>query len=160
MEEIKKIVFPVDLSDVSPRIAPTAVSIARKFDAEIHLLVVVETLKSYTSFYIPHLSLGNLEIDLLNAAEIKLQEFEDEYCQDYPKVVRVVKLGRPAEEILKYIDSAGIDLAVMGTHGRKGLDRALFGSVAERVLRESKIPVLTMKPAGPGKLNRPSTASS
>ena len=159
MEEIKKIVFPVDLSDVSPRIAPTAVSIALKFDAELHLLVVAETLRSYTSFYIPHLSLGNLEVDLLKAAEMKLEDFEDEYCRDCPKVVRVVKLGKPAEEILKYIDSAGIDLAIMGTHGRKGLDRALFGSVAERVLRESRVPVLTMKPAGPRRPNRSSPAS-
>jgi len=54
--------------------------------------------------------------------------------------------GDPAEEILKYVESEKVDLVIMGTHGRKGLDRILFGSVANEVVKRSPAPVLTINP--------------
>jgi nucleotide-binding universal stress UspA family protein len=54
--------------------------------------------------------------------------------------------GDPAEEILKYIAQEKVDLVIMGTHGRKGLDRVLFGSVANEVVKKSPVPVLTINP--------------
>jgi nucleotide-binding universal stress UspA family protein len=57
-------------------------------------------------------------------------------------------LGDAAEEILKYVRSEGIDLIIMGTHGRKGLEKIVFGSVAERVVQKSPVPVLTINPYG------------
>ncbi len=54
--------------------------------------------------------------------------------------------GDPAEEILKYIAAQKVDLVIMGTHGRKGLDRILFGSVATQVVQKSPAPVLTINP--------------
>ena len=80
-------------------------------------------------------------------AEKKLQEFVGEHFRtDSPKMQ--VLLGDPAEEILKYAQSEGIDLIIIGTHGRKGLEHIIFGSVAERVVKKSPVPVLTVNPYG------------
>jgi nucleotide-binding universal stress UspA family protein len=57
-----------------------------------------------------------------------------------------VVAGDPSEEILNYIGTHGIDLVVMGTHGRKGLDKVIFGSVAERVVKSSPVPVMVVNP--------------
>ena len=59
-----------------------------------------------------------------------------------------VVVGYATEEILAAADKHGADIIVMGTHGRKGIDRILFGSVAEKVVTQSRIPVLTIRPAG------------
>ena len=60
-------------------------------------------------------------------------------------VVTEVVEGNPHEEILEFVAEHDIDMVVMGTHGRTGLDRALMGSVAERVVRRSPVPVLTVR---------------
>jgi nucleotide-binding universal stress UspA family protein len=142
MEDIKKIVFPVDLSDVSPFLAPVALEMARKFGAELHLVLVNEPLDQYAYFYVPPIPDSDIEA----AAERELDRFEQKYCRDCTKLKKVILRGDPAEEILRYIKSQNADLAIMGTHGRKGLDRVLFGSVAERVVRQSPVPVLTVNP--------------
>lgn len=59
---------------------------------------------------------------------------------------RKIAYGDPAREILDAIESEKIDLVVMGTHGRKGLENVLFGSVARNVVRRSPVPVLTVNP--------------
>lgn len=53
--------------------------------------------------------------------------------------------GNPHEEILEYVSEHDIDMVVMGTHGRTGIDRVVMGSVAERVVRQSPVPVLTVR---------------
>lgn len=146
MASVKKILFPVDLSDVGPKIVPTAIAMARQFDAELHLLFVTTSLEQLTSYYAPDASWVALEEGLETAGEEKLKEFQEKYCTECPITKRVVLKGDPAEEILRYIRSADIDMVVIGTHGRKGLDRILFGSVAERVVREAPVPVLTVNP--------------
>jgi nucleotide-binding universal stress UspA family protein len=65
-------------------------------------------------------------------------------------VVTEVVGGNPHEAILDYVADRGIDVVVMGTHGRTGLDRAVMGSVAERVVRRSPAPVLTVRGGGSG----------
>jgi nucleotide-binding universal stress UspA family protein len=61
------------------------------------------------------------------------------------RIVTVVLDGHPAEELDMYADSQDINLVVIGTHGRKGLNRLLIGSVAEKVIRRAKIPVLVVR---------------
>nr|WP_256421809.1 universal stress protein [Halobellus rarus] len=60
-------------------------------------------------------------------------------------VVTEIVDGNPHEEILDYVSEYGIDMVIMGTHGRTGLDRVVIGSVAERVVRQSPVPVLTVR---------------
>lgn len=147
MHDYKKILFPVDLSEASPQIVPHVREMAAKFDAEIHLLFVARILQHFTSIYVPHPSVNKFEAEIVKGAEKKLQEFTEEYFKDVPCKARVV-LGDAAEETLNYVRSEGIDLIVMGTHGRKGLEHVIFGSVAERVVKKSTVPVLTVNPYG------------
>jgi nucleotide-binding universal stress UspA family protein len=66
--------------------------------------------------------------------------------QSCPNFQKMVVSGDAADEILKVIESEGIDLLIMGTHGRKGLEQVIFGSVAEKVVKKSPVPVLTINP--------------
>lgn len=147
MHHFKKILFPVDLSEASPKIVPYVREMAEKFDAEVHLLFVARILQHFTSIYVPHPSVNRFEAEIVEGAEKKLHEFTEEYFKDVPCKARVV-LGDAAEEALNYVRSEGIDLIVMGTHGRKGLEHVIFGSVAERVVKKSAVPVLTVNPHG------------
>ena len=146
MKEIRKILFPVDLSEVSSKLAPDAITLAQKFNAEIHLLFVAGTFEKFKTFYIPHPSLRSFGDEVLKGGQKKLKEYVEDFFSEYPKVKTIVMQGDPAEEILKYIASEKVDLVIMGTHGRKGLDRILFGSVANQVVQNSPAPVLTINP--------------
>ena len=145
MEGFKQILFPVDLSEVSAKIVPYVREMAEKFEAEVHLLFVARILQHFTSIYVPHPSINQFEEEMKKGAEKKLQEFIEEYFKDVPCKARVI-LGDAAQEVLNYIQSEGIDLVIMGTHGRKGLEHIIFGSVAERVVKHSPVPVLTVNP--------------
>jgi nucleotide-binding universal stress UspA family protein len=145
MQAFKQILFPVDLSEASPKIVPYVREMAEKFEAEVHLLFVARILQHFTSIYVPHPSIYKFEEELKKGAEKKLQEFIEEYFKDSPCKAKVI-LGDAAQEVLNYIQSEGIDLVIMGTHGRKGLEHIIFGSVAERVVKHSPVPVLTVNP--------------
>jgi nucleotide-binding universal stress UspA family protein len=120
---------------------------AAKFDAEVHLLFVARSLGYLTGIHVPHPSISKFEGEIVKGVEKKLQEFVEEHFQGVSPKTQVV-LGDAAEEILNYAQSAGVDLIIMGTHGRKGLERIIFGSVAERVVKNSQVPVLTVNPYG------------
>ncbi len=146
MPAFKKILAPVDLSEASPKLAPYILSMAAKFDSEIHLLFVARISSHLTGFYIPYPKITEFEKSVLEGAEKKLIEFKEEYFKDWPQTQLKVIRGDISDEILNYIDTVGVDLLVMGTHGRKGLDRIVFGSVAERVIKASSVPVLVVNP--------------
>jgi nucleotide-binding universal stress UspA family protein len=146
MKEIKKILFPVDLSEASPRIAVAVNTMAAKFGSEIHLLFVARVFEHFTSIYVPHPSIDRFERELAEGAEKRLSEFRNDLFKEFSAVRTEVRIGNIPEEIVRYAEEKEIDLLIMGTHGRTGLDRAVFGSVAERVVRSSKIPVLLVNP--------------
>lgn len=144
---IQKILFPVDLSEVSPRIAPYVKEVAERFAAEVHILFVARLFEYFTSIYVPHPSIKTFQGEIFKGAEKRLKEFTESSFKDLPVKAKVVP-GDPAEEILKYSQSEGMDLIIIGTHGRKGLERVVFGSVADRVVKKSPVPVLTVNPYG------------
>jgi len=145
MLRIKKILFPVDLSEGSTRVAAYVKEVGEKFEADIHCIFVARVMEHYAGLYVPHPSITSFEAEIVKGAEKKLQEFVDEVFQDRPVEAKVVP-GDPAEEILNYARSEKMDLIVMGTHGRKGIDRIIFGSVAEHIVKKSPIPVLSVNP--------------
>jgi len=146
MKEFKKILFPVDLSESSPKLVPYVLTMAEKFGSEICLLFVGRVFDYFTSIYVPHTSVDAFENEVVEGAKKRLQEFKEEYFQAFPGTKAVVLSGDISGEILNYIESEGVDLVIMGTHGRKGLDKIVFGSVAERVAKGSTAPVLLLNP--------------
>jgi nucleotide-binding universal stress UspA family protein len=146
MQDFKRILFPVDLSETSVKIVPFTKSLAKRYDARVHLLFVARVFDYFTSMYVPHPSVSQFEKEVIDGAEKRLYEFANESFKDFPGTKIQVVAGDPSEEILNYIAAHGIDLVVMGTHGRKGLDKVIFGSVAERVVKSSPVPVMVVNP--------------
>ncbi len=146
MKEFKKILFPVDLSESSPKLVPYVTTMAEKFGAEIHLLFVARVFQYFSGIYVPHPSISKFEDEIVEGAKKRLKEFTEEYFSDFPETKAEVVPGDISEEILKYTGSKGIDLLILGTHGRKGLEKVVFGSVAERVAKTSPVPVLLVNP--------------
>jgi nucleotide-binding universal stress UspA family protein len=146
MKPIKKILFPVDFSDVSPKIAPWVLMMAEKFEAEIHLLFVARGFGYLSDVYVMPVTIENIQGEIIKGGETAMEEFVAAHFEKYPALKAEVILGDAAERILHYITSEGIDLVIMGTHGRKGLERVFFGSVADRVIKMAQVPVLSINP--------------
>ena len=143
MKDIKKILFPVDLSEPIKKVIPYAQLMASRFDADIHLLYVVRGLELFTSPYFPLSQNMDFE-EITSLAQTQIYDFRDQHFKDFQKTRANVLIGHPAEEILNYIMSERIELVIMGTHGRKGLNKAIFGSVAERVVKTATVPVMVV----------------
>lgn len=146
MLQIKRILFPIDFSENSSKILPYVLSLAEKYQAVIYLLHVVEDFAQWGGFYVPHIPLRQYREEALKGAEMHLDRVCREDLQGCPNFQKRVVVGDPATEILKAVDMEGIDLVIMGTHGRKGMDLVFFGSVAENVVKRSSAPVLTVNP--------------
>ncbi|ELY53006.1 universal stress protein [Natronococcus jeotgali] len=130
------VLVPTDGSDGTRRAIAHALTIANRFDATVHALSVV-----------PKGPLGALEnrADATAGARRAVERVEREAARDGVPVRTAVESGVPHEAILEYVDEEGIDMLVMGTQGRTGLDRVLVGSVAERVVRLADVPVVTVR---------------
>lgn len=146
MNEIKKILFPIDLTENSSKILPYVLSVSEKYNSMIYLLHVVQDLQKWGKLYIPHPSMDTFQKEALEGAEKALGRVCEEQLQSCPNFQRKVVSGDPAAEILKTIESEDIDLVIMGTHGSKGLEHVIFGSVADNVVKKSPVPVMTINP--------------
>lgn len=146
MKEFKKILFPVDLSESSAKIVPYVQSVAKKFDAKIHILFVARVFDYFTGIYVPVPSITTMGKDIIDGAEKRLYEFMDEHFSAFPNTKTAVVAGDASEEIIKYIEGRHIDLVIMGTHGRKGMDKIIFGSVADRIVKTAPVPVMVVNP--------------
>lgn len=143
--EFKNILFTTDFTGASVNAAQYAASLARRYGASIQVLHVVDTSEEAAGFYLPHLSFEKLDADLNDAAGAMLKKFCDKNFKGIDDLKPTVLSGEPYKEILKA--AAGADVIVMGTFGKAHLDRVLFGSTTERVMRKSKCPVLVVPPA-------------
>ncbi|SDC56051.1 universal stress protein [Natrinema hispanicum] len=129
------ILVPTDGSDGTRQSLTHGLTLAERFDATIHALSVV-----------PEGPLGTLQSDEGHtAAERAVERVEVEATREGVDVVTAVEQGVPHEEIIAYADDHDIDMIVMGTQGRTGLDRVLVGSVTERIVRMADIPVVTVR---------------
>ncbi|MDQ2049038.1 universal stress protein [Natronolimnohabitans sp. A-GB9] len=129
------VLVPTDGSDGTRRSISHGLAIAEQFDATIHALSVV-----------PEGPLGTLQSDAaIDAAHRAVERIETEAAQNGVDSETAIEQGIPHEEILAYADDHDVDMIVMGTQGRTGLDRVLVGSVTERVVRMADTPVVTVR---------------
>jgi nucleotide-binding universal stress UspA family protein len=143
--EIKKILFATDFSEGSSSSLPYAVSIAKQYGAKLYFVHVIYDVVKTSGWYVPHVSMDELYRDMEKNAKAQLEKSFIEEIRGYKDVEHVVLKGTPYEEISRFAEENKIDLIVIGTHGRKGLDRMLFGSTAEQVVRYAPCPVLTVR---------------
>lgn len=144
--EIKKILWPTDFSDNANAALDYVLSLTKKYDAEIYLLYVAEDLSDYGEWYgeltPPHAEkLREWEIPL---AEKEMEKVCREKLAGCPMFHKQIKVGDPAEEILKTAKEEDIDVIIMSPHGRRG--RFQFGSVTEKVLKNAPVSVWTVRP--------------
>ena len=139
--KITKILVPTDFSPNSEQAFFYALELADKLDAKIDLLTVI----GIPSYGVPELGVGitaTMMDDLISDAKHNL----DNLARDKPRVGQtVVRAGDARDVILQTAEELKDDLIVMGTHGRRGISRALLGSVTEMVVRTSATPVLTVR---------------
>lgn len=145
MLPVKKILCAVDLSEMSAKIADCAISMATAFAAELLVLYVAPSSMQYTAFDVQPKAMESFMDELARGAEEQMRKIMDELFPSLPAQGRVLT-GYPADEIIGEAERWGADLIIMGTHGRKGMDLLLFGSVAEKVVKGSNVPVLTICP--------------
>jgi len=149
MIELARILFPTDLSDAAAEAQAYAFALAEKFNAELHVLSVIQDMALVSPdpnmpWLVPA---SNLQ-EVKQSVEEALQKIPEPQWPNAKPVQRLIRIGVPFMEIIKYAKEADIDLVVVGTHGRSGLSHVLLGSVAERVVRKAPCPVLTVKPEG------------
>lgn len=146
--DIKRILFPTDFSEGSDNALPYAADMAKHYGAKLYVLHVMHDIAQATGWYVPHISMDELYKDIEKNAKKEIEKYGVEELRGFKDIDRTVIKGIPYDEIIKFAKENKIDLIVIGTHGRKGLDRVIFGSTAERVVRDAPCPVLSVRLPG------------
>ncbi len=152
MTTFHRILVPTDFSNCSQSACDMALKIATKFGSSIELLHVEEP-PSWQGFVIPE-----LVVSLPNESSTSLNEFVqtrtrralEHLVENLQRTGAIpvrhrMEAGEPGSVIIRVAAEEHFDLIVMGTHGRKGFERLVMGSVAERVVRQAACPVLTVR---------------
>jgi len=146
MVEIKKILFPVDFFESSNKVLPFVKFMAEKLGAQIELVHVVRGPGDFTGYEMGGAWYSSYEGELLKGGEKAMDRFVEENLSDVENVKTVIVVGDVVEKILEQAEKGGADMIIIGTHGRKGLERIMFGSVASGVVKGASCPVLTINP--------------
>jgi len=141
---IKKILLPTDFSEGSKNALPYAMELAKQYNASLYLIHVIYDLSQASGLHVPHVNLDQLYLEIEAQAKKELERFGLEEFRGL-NVHREIIRGVPYEEIIKFAEKNQIDLIVIGTHGRKGLEKLFFGSTAEQVVRRAPCAVLTVR---------------
>ncbi|MBX3232529.1 MAG: universal stress protein [Labilithrix sp.] len=144
MNPFRHILVPVDFGDASEHAVDLALTLGTRFDAKVTLLHVSWMPPYYYSAYAEGVSFPIDEMETKGKA--MLDQAFAKAVERYKRVETMMLPGDPWEKILEAVKSTGADLIVMGTHGRRGVVRVVLGSVAEKVVRHSPVPVLTVGP--------------
>lgn len=144
--EIKRLLWPNDLSECSERALPFVKSLAEKYDAEVHVLYVLQDLTKRKAWY------GDFDQSRIK----KLQQWEEEtarkrqgelckkYFEDCDKFEKYIRIGDPAQEILKMIEEENMDMVVICRKGEGENNHFSMGGVAEKIVRNAPVSVVTV----------------
>lgn len=144
MIKYKCLLCPVDFSDISNHAFQIAIDLALRFKADLHVIHVFQLPASAFPegvYDAPDGMETKIESELLN----RLDEFVNNNTTPKTNITTGIYEGIPHVEIIRSADENNVDMVIMGTHGRTGLSQVLLGSVAERVIRTSSIPVLLVR---------------
>lgn len=145
--KLQRILFPTDFSELNKAAERIACDMADQFGAELHVLHVLHDLfltipQSAAAIMVPPKILDGV----VTSAEEEIQDIPSRTWATGIRIVREVRVGSTYNTIVEYAKEKGIDLIVIGTHGRTGLTHVLLGSVAERVVQHAPCSVLTIRP--------------
>lgn len=152
MKAIEKILFPVDLTEANEDLIPYVLTMVDRFDARLSVLYVMRPFQHFSDIFLAEYAISDFnafEAQVVAASRTKMDELINAHFGHLDRVQGEVIPGDPVDTILQFITDRKIDLVVMGTHGRKGVGRVLFGSVAQRVVKWARVPVLVVNPSAP-----------
>lgn len=145
MKSFERILTAIDFSENSEYAFEYALTLAKRFDAELTVMHVINEPVDLRGFYVPHISFEQLEKEIEEGAFKMMDKFCRSRLGDFTNFKTSIVSGIPYEEIIRKAEETGASLIVMGTHGRRGLDHLIFGSTAERVVRGASCPVLSIR---------------
>lgn len=145
MALFKKVLFPTDFSESASEVFKYALSIAEKHGSKIDIIHIIQEPVEMMDVYLPHISYDVLGKEMEEASRKNMKKFCDENIKGKADFEIHIRKGTPFVEIICAARELGDDVIVMGTHGRSGIDHVLFGSTAEKVVRKSPVPVLTVR---------------
>lgn len=145
MKQLDTILFANDFSENSELAFDHALTFAKQFNARLIIVHVINEPVDLRGFYVPHISFEKLEKEIEEGADKMMQKFCRTRVNDFTNYETLIIAGIPYEEILRLASERNVSLIVLGTQGRKGIDHFLFGSTAERVVRNAKCPVMTVR---------------
>ena len=140
MKVFSHVLVATDFSEASSAALELAIDMARECGAKLTLINVCEV-----PVFVEVGAQADLVTPIAEASWARLGELQAAVDARVPGVERLQKIGAPWEEVLEAAAEIGADLVVVGTHGRRGVSHALLGSVAERIVRLSPVPVLTVR---------------
>jgi nucleotide-binding universal stress UspA family protein len=143
--KVEKILFPTDFSEGSFHALHFAVDLSKHYNAKLYILHIVYDVFKATDSHIPHISADELYKEMTEWADKELDACCLEEIRGLPNVDKKVLKGVPYEEIINFASKENIDMIIMGTYGKKGLERFIFGSTAEKVVRSAPCPVMTVR---------------
>ena len=141
IQNLKKILAPIDFSEYSMEALRGAMELAKDLDGELHIVHVVA----------PHFALLDKmreqarETLMLEEAEEELARIRRDDCGNSATVFTQVLVGPPVPKLLEYAKEQQIDLILLATHGRTGIEHLMIGSVAEKLVRAAPCSVLVFR---------------
>jgi nucleotide-binding universal stress UspA family protein len=143
--KVERILFPSDFSEGSAYALHYAADLTRHYNAKLYILHVVYDISKATGLHVPHISSDEVFKELNEWSMKEMDSCCIEEIRGLPNVEKKVIQGIPWEEIINVADKEQIDMIVMGTYGRIGIERLIFGNTAERVVRRAPCPVMTVR---------------
>ena len=144
MEKISNIVVPVDFYENTEKLVEYAAYVGKAFSAQLHLINVVGIYAGDGMFGMPFSR--ELKAAYEDGAKARMATLLEELQKSCPDSSGTVMLGEPVDEIVAFADEKTADMIIISTHGAKGWEKILLGSVAERVVHRANCPVLFMNP--------------
>ena len=142
--KISHILHPTDFSEGSEAALDYARALAKQYNASLTHLYVLNDVSKGQGWYVPHISLDTFFKEMEAEAKRKLDHYCYEEQMDLKNVNSVILSGEADDNIVNYARKNGVDLIVMGSYSKSGMD-FLFGSVTRKVIKKAECPVLCVK---------------
>jgi nucleotide-binding universal stress UspA family protein len=144
MSAIRTILFATDFSEGAARACALAKTLTNLAQARLHVVHIVNEFHDKRTFRVSQDTMDRLMREIEEHAKDEIQKFCSTHLSDVQASTEIIN-GTPHEAIIQAAQRIDADLIIMGTHGRTGLEKMLVGSTAEKVVRSSPIPVLTVR---------------
>jgi len=146
MKNQMKILVALEFTEAPEQILERALSVAKKYNARIYTLHVIEEMPRQSFYYDAYQLWEEFRDSAVKETLEKMNKYIKKLSENFNDIEPIIKVGNPCDKILEEADSLAVDLIILGHHVRKGVVKHIIhGNIAEKVVRLSEIPVLTFK---------------